>query len=130
MNEIDFKDYKGLTKPNEYDQEKAELLGEAVTEKIMLEKRVAYLNELIEENKELTPYLWTTLDGKCQPLHKLTTSHLKNIMGHILNRGGKISKEIKAEVVSRSLTIPDETAYLAKRLLEMQEGEIIDELDD
>ncbi len=130
MNELDFKDYKGLTKPNEYDQTKAELLGEAVTEKLMLEKRVAYLNDLIEENKELTPYLWTTLDGTCKPLHKLETSHLKNIMGHILNRGGKISKEIKAEAISRNISIPDETAFLAKRMLELQEGEVIEDWDN
>ena len=123
------KDYSGLIKKNEYDKEKAQLLAEAITEKLTLEKRVAYLDELINENSDLTKFLWTTLDGTCKPLDKIDDSHLKNIMGHILNRGGRISPEIKAEALSRNITVPDEVTFMAKRLLEAHEDEIINNKD-
>lgn len=123
------KDYSGLIKKNEYDHEKAELLAEAVTELKAIEKRKAFLEELIEDNRDLLLFLWTTLTGECKPLHKITDDHLKNILGHILNRGGRISPQIKAEALSRNIAIPDETAFQAQRLLEAREGEIIHDLD-
>lgn len=125
----EYKDYSGLIKKNEYDKVKAELLAEAVTEKLELERRVKYLDELISENQDLTVYLWTTLQGECKPLHKITDDHLKNIMGHLLNRGLKINPQIKAEAMSRNIAVPDEVGFMAKRLLEMNEGEIVDRDD-
>lgn len=124
-----YKDYSGLIKKNEYDREKAELLAEAITEKLELEKRVKYLDELISENQDLTVYLWTTLQGECKPLHKITDSHLKNIMGHLLNRGARINPQIKAEALSRNIPVPDEVAFMANRLLEAHEGELVDRDD-
>lgn len=126
MNELDFKDYSGLAPSNDYDHDKAELLAEAVTEKLILEKRLAYLNELVEENQELTPFLWTTLQGECKPLHKITDSHLKNIMTHLLKGGRSISKTIQAEARSRNIQIPDWTEFASQRLLGASEGEIIE----
>lgn len=117
-----FKDYSGLIKKNEYDKPKAELLAEAITERITLEKRITYLNDLIEENADLIAFLWTTLDGECKPLHKLTDSHLKNIMTHLLNRGHRITPTIKAEAMSRNIDVPTETP----RIL-IESGEVIDD---
>ncbi len=131
MNELNFKDYKGLHKTNEYDKKKAELLAEAVTEKITLEKRLDYLNDLIAENSELKSFLWTTLTGECKPLHKIDDSHLKNIMGHLISRGAKIAPEIKAEAVSRGIPVPSDTdaVLYANRMNRAIEAEIIDRDD-
>lgn len=126
MNELNFKDYKGLNKTNEYDKDKAELLSEAITEKLALEKRVKYLDTLIEENKDLTPFLWTTLKGECKPLHKITDSHLANILNHILGRNGMISPQIRAEAISRNIEVPDAAELYEKRMNMMLEAEIVD----
>lgn len=129
MNELNFKDYKGLNKTNEYDREKAELLAEAVTEKLMLEKRVKYLDTLIDENKDITPFLWTTLQGECKPLHKLTDSHLTNILSHVAQRNGQISPQLRAEAISRDIAIPDPAVLYEKRMNNMLEAQIIDHDD-
>ena len=130
MNAMDFKDYKGLNKTNEYDHKKAELLAEAVTEKILLEKRVKYLDNLIDENKDLTPFLWTTLHGECKPLHKVDDKHLANIIRHIGERNGIISPQIRAEAISRNIEIPDAAELYEQRMNRMLEAEIIDRNDD
>ena len=85
INELDFKDYSGLNKTNEYDRKKAELLAEAMTERNTLVKRVAFLEDLLIENSDLKPFLWTTFEGVVKPLHKIDDDHLKNIMTHILS---------------------------------------------
>lgn len=128
MNE--FKDYKGLLPSNEYDKEKAELLAEAMTEKIKLEKRINYLETLIDDNTALIPFLWTTLQGECKALHKLTDSHLTNIMKHLLTTGRKISKEIQAEARSRGIEVPDYNLFTTQKLLQAQEAEVLDDVID
>lgn len=132
MNELNFKDYKSLNKTNEYNHEKAELLAEAVTEKLMLEKRVKYLDTLIDENKDLTPFLWTTLKGECKPLHKVDDNHLANILRHVAERGGMISPQLRAEAISRNIELPDPAELYEGRMNRMLEAQIIDdsELDD
>lgn len=124
-----YKDYSGLIKKNEYDHEKAELFAEACTELIEIEKRAKYLKQLITENQNLQPFTWTTLQGECKPLHKIEDDHLRNILGHIIKRGGNIPAEIKAEAVSRNIEVPDWEAVAARRLLQAREAEII-ELED
>lgn len=124
-----YKDYDKLVKKNEYDKERAEAFAEAMTEFNELNKRLKYLTELINENRELTPFMWTTLQGECKPLHKIEDDHLRNILGHILNRGGRISAEIKAEAMSRGIEVPDWETVSARRLLAAREGEIIEGMD-
>lgn len=129
VNEMDFKDYKGLNKTNDYDKKKAELLAEAVTEKLLLEKRVKYLDTLIDENKDLTPFLWTTLKGECKPLHKVDDKHLANILRHISERNGIISPQLRAEAISRNIELPDPALLYESRMNRMLEAEIIDHDD-
>ena len=129
MNELNFKDYKGLNKTNDYDHKKAELLAEAVTERITLQKRIDYIDTLIEENQELKPFLWTTLKGECKPLHKLDDDHLRNILSHVAQRNGQISPQLRAEAISRSIALPDPAELYEKRMNNMLEAEIMD-LDD
>lgn len=113
-----FKKYDGLNKTFDYSKDKAELLAEAMTERITLEKRMKYLTELASDNKDLTAFLWTTLEGECKALHKIEDDHLKNILKHIVNHGGTISPQIKAEATSRGFEIPESnTTEVAMRYL-------------
>lgn len=133
MSKLEFKDYKELNKTFEYDKEKATILAEAMTEKIALEKRAKYLEQLLHDNRKLSKFLWTTLDGVVKALHDLDDNHLKNILNHIVNHGGTISPQIKAEATSRGFEIPEETT--TDRVMKYLnygrdvDGEIID-MDD
>ena len=109
MSELEFKDYKELNKTFEFDKEKATILAEAMTEKIMLEKRTRYLEQLLLQNKKISKFLWTTYEGKVIAIHDIKDDHLKNILNHIVSLGGTISPQIKAEAVSRGFEIPEET---------------------
>lgn len=129
-----FKKYDGLNKTFDYSKDKAELLAEAMTEKIALEKRIKYLNELAHDNQDLVGFLWTTLDGECKALHTIEDDHLKNILKHIVNHGGTISPQIKAEAMSRGFEIPESnTTEVAMRYLNRGraiDAEIIDPFED
>ena len=129
----DYKKYEKLQKTFDYDKEKAEVYAEAATELIEIRKREKYLTELLEENSDLSPFMWTTLDGETKALHKIEDSHLKNILRHIVNRGGAISPQIKAEALSRGFEVPEDgmsaraVAYLSGG--RQVDGEIVDDED-
>lgn len=129
----DFKKYDGLNKTFVYDKAKAELLAEAMTERNILAKRMKYLEELAKDNADLSGFLWTTLQGECKALHKIEDDHLKNILTHIVQHGGVISPQIKAEALSRGFDIPESTTTeRAMRYLNgnrMIDAEIIDQFD-
>lgn len=126
-----YNDYKKLQKTFDYDREKAEVYAEAATELIEIRKREKYLTTLLEENSNLSPFMWTTLQGETKALHKLETSHLKNILKHIVDRGGAISPQIKAEAVSRGIEVPEDSisaraiAFISSG--RQVDGEIIDD---
>lgn len=130
----DFKKYDGLNKTFDYDHKKAEVLAEAMTERNILTKRLKYLEELAKDNQDLTPFLWTTLEGECKAIHKLDDDHLKNIMNHIVNHGGRISPQIKAEAVSRGFEVPEElTSAKAFRYINgnrLIDAEILDQIPE
>ena len=129
----DYKKYEKLQKTFDYDKEKAEVYAEAATELIEIRKREKYLTELLEENSDLSPFMWTTFDGETKALHKIDDSHLKNILKHIVNHGGAISPQIKAEALSRGFEVPEDgmsaraVAYLSGG--RQVDAEIIDDED-
>lgn len=129
-----FKKYDGLNKTYDYSKDKATLLAEAMTERIELQKRMKYLEELAKDNSDLTAFLWTTLEGKCIALHDIEDDHLKNILKHIVNHGGTISPQIKAEATGRGFEIPESnTTEVAMRYLNRGreiDAEIIDPFDN
>jgi hypothetical protein len=92
--------YHKLKLKNDYDQEAAEQLADAMNE-------VRRLQALIDDNEELRPYVWTTADGRSAALHKLEDDHLKNIMTWIVNVNGvAVPRAIKAEALKRGFPIP------------------------
>jgi hypothetical protein len=101
------KEYKKLNKVEQYDRDAAEELAEALNEIVQLERRVANLRELVEENKELHPFIWRTQKDVSIAIHKVEDDHLKNIMQHLVNTGRPISKAIRAEARSRGFDIPE-----------------------
>jgi len=128
---VEFKDYKELNKTFDYDKAKATLLAEAMTERLDLLKRIKYLEQIAADNADLTKFLWTTAEGKTLAIHDIANDHLRNILIHIVERGGTISAEIKAEAISRGLSIPEiNTDRLYSRRRHLIEAEIADDEDD
>lgn len=114
---VTFKDYKGLHKTYEYDKPKATLLAEAMTELVTIEKRRKYLQGLLDENMNLKPFLWGSMDGRVTAIHDLDDNHLKNIIKFLPANGREIPGEIKAEALSRGFEVPEDVnprAYTAQ----------------
>lgn len=119
--------YDKLNKVDDYDREAAEQLAEAINEIKELERKAASLRDLVDENKKLHKYVWTTADGLCIPVHKLETDHLKNIMQHLVNAGRAISKVLKAEARNRGMDIPTTYAAISySRSSRITEGVVVD----
>jgi hypothetical protein len=106
---------------NDYDHEKADVLAEAMTELVTINKRKKHLESLLEANKELKPYLWVDMTGRVQAFHSVDDSHFKNILNFLAVKGRPISKEIRAEAASRGIEVPD--SYTS-------EDEYYDDYDD
>ena len=108
-------DYKDLQKTFDYDKKKVSRLVEAVNERNQALKRVQYLNEVIEVNKDLMNFVWTDKDGAVTALHDLGDNHLENIIGFITRNGGVLPEEIKAEARSRGMDV-DKLSMTAIRI--------------
>ena len=107
MENFRFKKYDSLEPKNEYDKEKVEELAEAMTELLTINKRRSYLERLLEENEELQPFLWTSMDGRVQALHNISDAHFNNIINYCVSRNRTIRPSIRAEAVSRGIEIPE-----------------------
>lgn len=121
--------YSKLSKVEDYDLEAAEELAAAMNEIIALESRASQLRDLINENKKLHPFVWTTAEGVSSAVHKLEDDHLKNILQHVVNYGQSINKGIKSEARKRGLVIPTEARridYDRRKMLAVR-GEVIDQ---
>lgn len=104
---VQFKKYESLIPKNEYDHEKAETLAEAMTELVAINKRKKFLESLRAENKELEPFLWHSMDGRVQALHKVDAGHFQSIINFLMLKGRSISKEVRAEAASRGVDVPE-----------------------
>jgi hypothetical protein len=112
-------DYKDLKKTYDYNKEKATRLAEAMTEAVEVEARLRYLKKLANDNIDLNPFLWKTVDGKVIALHDLEDDHLRNIVGHLVRHGRPINDQLRAEAESRGIdtglieqTTPQLRAYV------------------
>lgn len=111
------KEYKLLNRDEEYNHEAAEELAEALTEMTTLHRRVNVLAELVKENDDLHPFIWTTAEGTSIAVHKLDDDHLTNILKHLFTNGRKISKALRAEARKRNIEIPETSFDTGVRLL-------------
>jgi phosphoribosylformylglycinamidine (FGAM) synthase-like enzyme len=103
---VQFKRYESLVPKNEYDREKAETLAEAMTELVTINNRKHFLESLLEENKALKPFLWKSMDGKVQALHKIDDGHFRSIINYLMVTRMVISKEVRAEAATRGVEVP------------------------
>lgn len=118
------REYKRLNKVANYDREAAEELADALNELDELDRHRAYLNQLVSENKELYPFVWHTKSEGALALHKIEDSHLRNIMLYLLKIGRPISREIRAEAVTRNLVVPDAVPLLIEgKIMDEEEGD-------
>lgn len=127
------KEYKKLNKYEDYDHAAAAELAEALNEIVTLEARLTFLKELVGENQELHSFVWRTAENKVIALQDIEEDHFKNILQHIVNRGDKIPKAIRAEADRRKVELP---VSVRIRLLNGQVmdaepfGDDIDSLED
>lgn len=98
--------YSKLDKSIDYDEEAVEQLAAALNEVTELERKVADLKELINENKELHQFVWRTAENEVLALHKIEDDHLNNILAHQVRVGRPISKAIRSEARKRGLLVP------------------------
>jgi hypothetical protein len=117
------KDYEKLIQIADYDREAVEQMADALNEIAEHQRRVAYLEQLVEENPELRKYVWRTAKGDVYALHNLEDDHLANIMRHMLSTGRAITREIRAEARQRNIEEPAPGPY-------MLEAEIVDDTED
>lgn len=101
------KQYKKLEKKYDYDKEKAEELADAANEMVKLRQRLNYLEKLVENNKELKPFLWQTKEGKVYALHQIEDDHLRNIINYLQDDPARMgpSDELLAEASRRGIAV-------------------------
>ena len=100
------KDYKKLDKADNYDSEAATELAEALNEAREVNARLNYLHEIINDNRELHAFIWTTAAGKAIAFRDIEDDHFVNILQHIVTGGRTISKNLKAEARRRGVDLP------------------------
>lgn len=100
------KEYPKLLKTIDYDVDAARELAEAMNERYALMQRVQELTQVIDENDELKPFVWTTADGKSAAHADLSTDHVANIMSWHVENGRTLSKQIISEARRRKLAVP------------------------
>lgn len=121
--------YKKLEQAASYDHDLVEELAAAMTEIIQLEGRKAYLQDLVNDHKDLHQFIWGTAEGELLPHHKIEDDHLKNIMLYCLQRHRPIPKNLRSEALRRGFEIPTKTS---KGALVLEAGDALDDtnLDD
>lgn len=119
--------YGKLMSAVEYDHEAAEQLADAMNEVRRLEQAANQLRQIIDDNPELKQYVWTTAKGESIALQNIEDDHLVNIMQHILEHGGTISRSIRGEAIRRDLVVPVDSPIEShmKKLLNAFEGDIL-----
>lgn len=100
------KQYKKLNRYEDYDQEAAAELAEALNEIVALEQRLQFLKELVGENKELHAFVWRTAQNVVIALQDIEEDHFKNILQHLVDNGRKISKSLRGEAERRKVPLP------------------------
>ncbi len=93
-------EYKKLDKSLSEDIETLKELATAMNERNALQKRLSYLNQLIDDNSEIKGSIWTTMQGVSIPVSQITDDHLKNIGMHLVKRGC-VNQRIYKEIVNR-----------------------------
>lgn len=100
------KTYSELNRVYEYDEAKATIMAEAMTEMVEIEKRKQYLIGLLDQNKGLRRFLWQDETGKVTAFHDLDPDHLVNILNYLSEQGQPISKPMEAEARKRNIALP------------------------
>lgn len=106
------KTYSELNRTYEYDEAKATLMAEAMSEIYKIEQRKKYLQGLCNQNKGLLRFLWMAEDGRVLALQDIETDHLVNILNYLHDNGREISKPMEAEARKRNIALPTETKLL------------------
>lgn len=99
------KTYSKLEEKFDYDKEAATELAEAMTELVEVERRSAYLQEIVRRNAKLKKFMWGTEAGVVLALHDIPDDHFRNILTYLERNGRDVSPQMKAEARSRGIQI-------------------------
>lgn len=125
-------EYKKLDKNNNYDVEASQELAAAINEALELESRLKYVKSVVNDNKPLHRFIWTTAEGKAIAFRDIEQDHFVNILSHIANRGDNPSDAIIAEATRRGVPIPEKVPQrtVRARILQRYAESTADEYDD
>jgi len=99
------KSYSKLEEKFEYDKEMATELAEAMTELVEVERRAAYLRDVVKRHGKLKKFMWGSEDGRITAIHDLEDSHLANILTYLPRHDREIPATVKAEARSRGMSV-------------------------
>lgn len=99
------KTYSKLEEKFDYDKEAATELAEAMTELVQVERRAAYLHDVVKRNQKLKKFMWGTEQGVVIALHDIPEDHFRNILTYLERNGREVSPQMKAEARARGIDI-------------------------
>lgn len=123
------KSYNKLEEKFEYDKEMATELAEAMTELVEVERRAAYLREVVKRHGKLKKFMWGSEDGRITAIHDLEDSHLQNILTYLPRHDREIPPQIKAEARSRGLQVEGGNGLAPLRQIAASTSFVNDDLD-
>ena len=123
------KKYDLLEEKFEYDKEAATQLAEATTELVEIERRAAYLREVVKRHAKLKKFLWGTEQGVVIALHDIPEDHFRNILAFLPRNGREVSPEMKAEARSRGIDIDGGSGLAPLRAIASSSAFVLDEDD-
>jgi len=124
------KTYSKLEEKFEYDHEAATELAEAMTELVEVERRAAYLHEIVKRNQKLKKFMWGTEAGVVIALHDIPDDHLRNILAYLPRHDREISPQMKAEARSRGIQIDSGNGLAPLRAIAAKSESFVIEGDD
>lgn len=101
------KEYKLLNKVSDYDHDVVNEVVDAMNEIAVLQGRVQFLQNLVNDHKQYQKFIWKTLNGINIAFHNLEDDHLLNIIKHLQDQGRSISRELRNEAISRGFAVAD-----------------------
>lgn len=92
--------YQRLNSIETEDTEKVREFAQAMNEARELKRQLRLIEDLLNENQELYPLVWTTQEGVSKAISDLEDDHLKNIVPYLHSRG-QTNARIRKEYINR-----------------------------
>lgn len=117
------KEYDKLRREYDYDETAVEQYAEALMELSILEARIHELQGLLNDNEELSQFVWRTKEGQVLAHHKIESDHLQNIADHLASRGVEPSDALKAHMRKRGIPTVSFIGRVKSAFWELSDGD-------